>query len=423
MPFNRTDGPRPTVTAKGPASDAPVLVLVPLPPTYRGGTEEYAYRLALRFARHWPVRILTTTVDPTPNSPPLDTGTIPIERLDAREIFQRPLLRGSANARLKAAVEGARLVQVHMPFPFVERRAVRWAKAAGVPVVLTYHMDADLGGAGGAPGSGIVTQGYRRLSAHPALREADRVVANSRGYAEASPVLSRYLDKLRVIPKGVDLARLGLVGPVPGGRAEPGDALLPGGKVSEHRVLFVGRMVPYKGLPVLLDAVARLGDSVPDLKVYLAGKGPERPALEARAQKLGLAERVRFLGFVPDERLGELYRSADVVACPSVGRLESTPTTLEEGAALGTPILGSDLPGAGEALPHDGVHGLLCPPGDVEAVARALERLLLQARPPYPGPPRTWDQTAAEYAALFEELGVLPPEDAVRHNPDIADAR
>lgn len=402
------------------ANPRPLLVLVPLPPTYRGGTEEYAYRLARSFGRSVAVRIVTTTVDPTPDSPPLETDVIPIVRLDARELFQRPLVRGSAQAALRREVEGAGLVQLHMPFPFVERRVVRWANAAYVPVVLTYHMDASLGAAGGPLGSGLVTGAYRSSSARPALRGADRIVSNSRGYAEASPVLSRHLEQIRVIPKGVDPARLGLLPSPPAGRAEPGEGLLPGSVAAERRVLFVGRMVPYKGLPVLLEAVARARSTLPELRLYLAGRGPERPGLEARVARLGLSDTVRFLGFVPDERLGELYRSADVVACPSLGLLESTPTTLEEAAAVGTPILGSDLPGARESLPDDGVHGLLCPPGDAEALARALERLLTQPRPAPPVRIRTWDDVAGDYLALFGELGFGPsaPPSGSPPNPD-----
>ena len=423
MPFSGPrDGPVLAPMSDSAGADRPMLILVPLPPTYRGGTEEYAYRLARRFSATMPVRVLTTTVDPTPNSPPVETGGVPIDRLDARAIFQRPLVRGTANATLRAAVDSARLVQLHMPFPFVERRVVQWARAAKVPVVLTYHMDADLGGAGGAPGSGLVTRGYRQFSAYPALRGADRVVSNSLGYARASPVLSKFLDKVRVIGKGVDLARLGLTGPIPPGRAEPGPTLLPGATPGEKRILFVGRMVPYKGLPNLLRAVASLRDSEPGLVVYLAGKGPERPALESLTSELGLQDRVRFLGFVPDDALGELYRSADLVACPSIGQLESTPTCLEEAGAVGTPILGSNLPGADEALPHDGVHGLLCPPGDIDAVARAIQRLIGQPRPAARASPRTWDDTAAEYIALFEELGVETGTRADAHNPDIGRA-
>lgn len=383
----------------------PILVVVPLPPTYRGGTEEYAYRTAARYARLGPVRIFCSTVDPTPDRPPLDIGAARLERLPARALFQRPLVRRGPGWRaLREAVEGASVVQLHMPFPFVEREVVRWGAAKGVPVVLTYHMDADFAGASRVPGAELVTRLYRWRSAHPALAGASAVVSNSLGYAQDSPVLSKHLDRVRVIPKGIDLARFGLTGAVPSGRLDPGPELLPGSEPDERRIVFVGRMVPYKGVPILLEAVQRLRARVPKLKLYLAGSGPQRDALEQEARRRGLLDVVRFLGFVPDERLADLYRSADVVACPSVGRLESTATALEEAAAFSVPIVGSDLPGARESLPGDGTYGLLCPPGDAAAVELALERLLQQPRPPVRPKVRTWDDTTSEYLALFREL-------------------
>ncbi len=385
----------------------PLLILVPLPPTYRGGTEEYAYELARCFSEQFPVEVVSSTVDPTPESPPVPTGSAVLERVPARHVLERPLVIGGASlARIRERVRSAGLVQLHMPFPFVERRVVQWAHEARVPVVLTYHMDADLAGARRLPGAGAITAAYRAWSAHPALREADAVVANSSGYARNSPVLRHHLDRVRVIPKGIDLARFGVPWPVPPGRLDPADGLLPGARPSDHRVVFVGRLVPYKGLPVLFEAIAQLARSDPELRLFVAGKGPERPALERRAAALGIGDRVRFLGFVPDARLAELYRSADVVACPSIGQLESSATALEEAATLGTPTLGSDLPGADETIPHDGTRGLLCPPGDAEALARALERLLGQPRPAPPSTaPRTWERVAEEYRALFAELG------------------
>ncbi|MCI4346091.1 MAG: glycosyltransferase, partial [Thermoplasmata archaeon] len=91
----------------------------------------------------------------------------------------------------------------------------------------------------------------------------------------------------------------------------------------------------------------------------------------------------------------------------SVSRLESSPTTLEEAAAFGTPVIGPALPGAEESIPSDGVRGILVPPFDVEGVARALQKLLGQPRPPPPTRVRTWADVAQEYLALFHELGAL----------------
>lgn len=393
----------------------PVTVVVPLPPTYRGGTEEYAYRLVQRFSESGPVRVLTTRVRYTPETGAIGTGSAEVEMLPARELLQRPLvLPGAARRRFRAAAARGEVVQLHMPFPFVESAVVAAARKAGVPTVLTYHMDADLGGASGVPGSGVVTRAYRRLSAVPALEASDAVVSNSRGYAEASPVLSRFLAKTRVIPKGVDLARLGIRDR---SRPEPRPACVRPEWVSGggESILFVGRLVLYKGVPLLLEAARGLFADRPRLHLLIAGRGPLEGRLRERARALGIAERVHFLGFVPDAELGALYQASRVVCGPSIGRLESTATALEEAAALGTPVVGSDLPGTSETVPHDGRRGILVPPGEAEALARAIDRLLDEERPPPPAHVRTWDDTARDYLELFRELGARwPPAERAR---------
>ncbi|MCI4324426.1 MAG: glycosyltransferase family 4 protein [Thermoplasmata archaeon] len=387
------------------ARTGPLTVVVPLPPTYRGGTEEYAYQLVRRFAEHRPVEALATRVRYTPKLGAIDIGRAHLQLLDARETMQRPLLLGRAPRRqLRDAIGAASALQLHMPFPMVEAPAVRWAKRAGVPSVLTYHMDADLGGASSAPGAGLVTPAYRRLSAFPALAGCDVVVSNSRGYAEASPVVSRYLPKVRVIAKGADPERLGLGRET--GRARP--TSVPA-DVTGPVVAFVGRLVPYKGVSVLLDATERLLRDGEKLTIVIAGRGPLLEELTAEVARRNLTASVRFLGFVPDDQIGPLYRFADVVCCPSIGTLESSATALEEAAMCGTPVVGSDLPGASESIPHDGTRGLLVAPKDPDALAHALRRILGQERPTGPAPVRTWDDVAADYERLFDELGVRRP--------------
>jgi glycosyltransferase involved in cell wall biosynthesis len=384
----------------------PVTVVVPLPPSYRGGTEEYAYRLARDFSTYAPTEVLTTTVRWDPTTIPLDVGAARVTRLPAREAWQRPLLLGpGARSRLWRSIRHARLLQLHMPFPLVESPAARAAHRAGVPSVLTYHMDADLGGAEGGRNSGFVTRMYRRWSAHPALEACDAVVSNSRGYAEASPVLSQHLSKVRVIPKGVDLTRLGLNSPrTPGEKADPGTGAGP--RAGPKRIVFVGRLVPYKGLPVLLDACVALRSRSREFVLDIAGRGPSLESLEKKVASTGLGDRVHFLGFVPDAELGGLYRSADLVVVPSISSLESTATALEEAVACGVPVVGTDLPGTAENVPNDGRLGLLIPPGRPEDLAAAMDRMLDVPRPTPPTAIRTWADVAREYRALFRSLGV-----------------
>ena len=401
-----------------PPAAAPIVTVVPLPPSYRGGTEEYAYRVAARVSRLRPVRVLTTTVRWDPNAPMLDVGRAEVERLPAREILERPVLTSrAARHGLREAVRHAGLLHLHMPFPLVESPVVKAASRARVPSVLTYHMDAMLGGGSPGPLGRAIVHLYRRRSAVPAIAAADVVVSNSWGYAEASPVLSRFLTKVRVIRKGVDPRRLGLEkvranpGPRPPAVAE---AVAPPGR---ETILFVGRLVAYKGVPVLLRAFARLRARGRDAVLLIAGRGPMEGELRQLARRLGIHDRVAFLGFVPDGQLGDLYRFAGVVVVPSLGMMESSATALEEAATCGTPTVGTELPGAEESIPNDGIRGLLIPPGDDGALAEAIRRMLDAGRPRSPVPLRTWDETVEEYLALYRELGVDLPKEPDGRDP------
>ena len=386
----------------------PWTVIVPMPPSYRGGTEEYAYRLVKGFSEVNPTVALSTTVRWNPRAEMLDTGTAIVERFPAHEIYERPLLVSpGARQKVWATIRESQLVNLHMPFPFIEAQAVRLAHRSKIPVVLTYHMDADLTSARHSIGAAWVTRLYRQRSAHPALDECDFVVSNSLGYARASPILSAHLDRVHVIPKGVDPVRLGI-------GSGPGPMRLPSSvpdsvKVGGHkRILFVGRLVPYKGVTVLLNAFAELRKRRSDVELLIAGRGPLFESLQAKAKALGINERAHFLGFVPDAELGALYRYADLVVVPSTGSLESTATVLEEAAACGAPIVGSDIPGAGESLPNDGVRGRLVAPGEVGPLVEAIDRMVNVSRPQPPTSVRTWDDVVADYLALFSKLGVTP---------------
>lgn len=389
-------------------SGRPLVTLVPLPPTYRGGTEEYAYNVASRLSRERTVQIFTTSVREEYSRAALPTGQASVERLRAFELFDRPVVSGRASwARIRRAVGSAGLVHVHMPFPWVERRVAAWGLKAGVPVVLNYHMDALPGGDAGGWRNRLVVGGYRTLSAHPALERARAIVVSSRGYAEGSPVLGRHLDRIRVVLQGIDPGRLEGVPPeaVADSRRRPELFEVPGVGPETRRVVFVGRLVYYKGLGYLLRGFAELvargsGDAV----LLIGGRGPESARLQALSRELGLGDRVRFLGFVPDDALGRLYRSADVVACPSVNLLEATPISLLEAARLGTPTLSTTLPGNAETLPSTGRQGRLVPPRASGPIADALQALLESGRPVDRYPVRSWEDTAADLGRLFDEL-------------------
>ena len=144
---------------------------------------------------------------------------------------------------------------------------------------------------------------------------------------------------------------------------------------NEHPVaLFLGRLDDEKRINVLLEAVAKLTD-IPSLQVQLVGDGGERPALEELATKLGIRERVKFLGHVTDDELPGIYEGCSVFVMPSIAELQSIATM--EAMASGRPVIGADA----MALPHlvhNGDNGYLFEPNNASDLAAKL-RLVLKA--------------------------------------------
>jgi len=134
----------------------------------------------------------------------------------------------------------------------------------------------------------------------------------------------------------------------------------------------VAALIPRKGHTYLLEAVSLLSHRWPDLHVVFVGGGPLMAQLCQQAENLGIADRCRILGWRDDKM--DLVRSFTVVAVPSVA-VDGFSMTALEAAQFGIPAVASDWPGIDEAV-LDGVTGLLVPPGDAEALAEALNRLL-----------------------------------------------
>lgn len=142
-------------------------------------------------------------------------------------------------------------------------------------------------------------------------------------------------------------------------------------------VVSVGRLVAKKGFDLLIQAFARLDR--PDMRLRIAGDGPERAALVAAAEAAGVADRVDFLGAQPHAAALALIRSGAIFALPcrtsSTGDRDGIPVVLMEAMAAGKAVVAGRLETIAE-LVEDGVSGLLVPPDDVDALAGALARLV-----------------------------------------------
>lgn len=169
----------------------------------------------------------------------------------------------------------------------------------------------------------------------------------------------------RVVPMGIETAHF-----APAGRAER-EALRRRLGLRGPTALFLGRLVPVKGVAGLLGAVAEL----PGLDLLVAGEGPERPALERRAARLG--GRVRFVGEVRGVERRDLLCACDVLALPALeladGRTEGAPTVLLEAMSAGCPAVASAVGGAAELL---GEAGVLVRPADRLALQAGLRQAL-----------------------------------------------
>lgn len=196
-------------------------------------------------------------------------------------------------------------------------------------------------------------------------RRADCVIFSSPRLADHS-VGGSYAFRRAVIPFGIDLApfeRLNV-------QQEALATTIRGAHVGP-RVLFVGRLVYYKGLDVLLHAMTRCPGTL-----LIVGDGPERDALRALVQTLGLAARVRFLTRVSAEELPAYYHAADLFVLPSTKSTEAFGLVQIEAMAAGLPVVSTDLATGVPWVNQDGVTGLVVRPGDSDRLAAAIGHLL-----------------------------------------------
>ena len=142
---------------------------------------------------------------------------------------------------------------------------------------------------------------------------------------------------------------------------------------SSHRLLYVGRLAPEKGLPILLKSLVKLKRTIPNLKLTVVGDGRYRHELEKMTSNLELQDHVEFVGYKSQPEVREYLQNTDVFVLPSFA--EGVPVVLMEAMAVGIPIVTTQIAGVAELVEH-GVSGYLVPPGDEVSLAVHLQSLL-----------------------------------------------
>jgi glycogen(starch) synthase len=205
-------------------------------------------------------------------------------------------------------------------------------------------------------------------------------------------------NKVDGVPNGVD-APAWAPPPAPPARGGQGPLVVTWGRIQYE-----------KGFQTLVLAVPALRDTVPGLRVVIAGRGSYLAELQSLAQRLGVEPTVEFAGFVPDADLQRLLHEASAVVIPSL--YEPFGIVALEALAAGAPLIAADTGGMGEVLRGTDA-GLLYPPGDPVALADALQRMLtepgLAERSQAAGRELvtgrySWDTVAAATARVYERV-------------------
>lgn len=230
-------------------------------------------------------------------------------------------------------------------------------------------------------------------------RSASRIIALSRGVAHDLCSLEPRLEPITTVVYNAaldDQVRLGAAQPAPRSNES-----------GERIVVACGRLTYQKGFDILLEAVARLRQSLP-VRLWLLGEGPDRVALEQKARSLGIADVVTFWGFQSNPFA--YMAAADVFVLSS--RYEGFGNVIVEAMACGAPVVATDCPHGPSEIITPEVNGLLVPPEDPESLARAIVRVLsderLRETLQRNGRTRAMDfdacRIAAAYGRVFSEL-------------------
>ena len=283
-----------------------------------------------------------------------------IEKINGIKVTRLPQWMNLYNTPVVTAIQNfvrmshADIVHVHSPPPFTERFAAKGAKNSNKPIVVTHHCDLELKGIFG----NIAVNLYQRFLGKYPLRIADRVISTTESYATTSRSL--WNIDVDVVPNAVDVERFkpDNDGKVIREKYVDGD---------EPIVLFVGRLVPHKGIGILIRSLNYTEKG----KLLIVGDGPYLNWLKNLTTKLGLTERVVFVGPIADYWLPAYYAATDAVVLPSTSRLEAFGIVGLEGMASGKPLILSDIPGVRDVISEE--EGFIVEPLDPEAIATSLQ--------------------------------------------------
>ncbi|MGZ8897532.1 MAG: glycosyltransferase family 4 protein [Halobacteriota archaeon] len=322
-----------------------------------GGLQQYSYRIAVGLHD---AGVDTTVV--TSSRVPQRSGPMVITLPQLTTVSNTPFsLRWFGSIKRIIKDLDPDIVNGHLPVPYMADVAAR--ECSGHPFVLTYHNDA----VGITPFTKLLVRSYYDILGKGTIRRASRIITTSQRYAELSPYLKRFSQKIAVVPPGVDLATFNpnvYSGFLKDTYSLEGSIILFVGQLSKtHR---------HKGLSILIRALRHLD---PSTTLVVVGGGNWFSHYKADAENAGVADRVVFAGIISEEELPLYYRGADLTVLPTYTDAEGFGMVLAEANACGRPVIGTNVGGI-PSLIQDQHNGLLVEPGDLRGLVQAISIVL-----------------------------------------------
>lgn len=337
-------------------------------PPWRGGAETYTYNLSKALVKHGHhVTVLC-------GGDPLAPGTYRQDGIEIRRLrilgrlYGTPLMPSLAAELYRSDAD---IFHANFPSPYIGFNVAAASACRAIPAALTWHNDLP----SVTTGARFLIEAHDRFVLPHYVHTYRRVISTSKTYVKRSRILTSLGGMVRVVPNGVDCERY--------------HPEVKGGGIREYlglarrfTLLFVGALTKwhaYKGLDILLQAQKLLVDAHLDAQLLIVGDGELKRSYNSLSQRLGVAGNVVFAGDVPDDMLPQWYAASNVLVLPSKDMSEGFGLTLLEANASGKPVIASNVGGIPSVV-KSGYNGLLVPPNDAGALAKAIARLATNPR-------------------------------------------
>ncbi|SIR73342.1 rhamnosyl/mannosyltransferase [Haladaptatus litoreus] len=315
-----------------------------------GGVERVVQQLAEGLNSLYDMRVLASATEGIGEQ--TIVNGVPVSRTSSFGTVLSVSASPTFPAQLAWLQRDADIIHYHLPNPLCVGSHFITPKT-DAKIVVTYHSD-------------IIRQKSALKFYRPFLRrfldKADRIMVTSPNLLQSSEHLAPYEHKCTVVPLSINLDDYSdPTGEPPELPVDP----------DRPTLLFVGRLIYYKGVEYLVDAMTQI-----DATLLIAGDGELRESLQERAAACGVDNKVHFLGYVPDKHLPHCYEAADLFVLPSVEPSEAFGIVQLEAMAYGTPIINTNLRTGVPWVSKDRETGRTTVPRDSDALANEINEVL-----------------------------------------------